>query len=101
MERNGLVLLQQRDQLRLGLRQPGVRLQLEDGQDEHARVVRHQEGLVAPDHLQESRNESGTRVELDVRGQDEEGVGRLAGDVPTDVDRIIESAERIELFTNF
>ena len=89
VEGNDRVVLQHRDQLLLGLWHLRVLLDLKDGADEDSRVLPPQMLIVPADHVEKSRNQTRIRIELDVRGEDEVGVGRLAGDVPSDVDRIV------------
>ena len=48
--------------------------------------------FIPPDHVEECRNESGIRVEFNVRGEDEVRVGRLPSDVPANVDGVVERA---------
>ena len=94
VERNDDAGLQHRDQLLLRQRHLRVLLDLEDGADEDSRIFSLQVFLVSPNHVQEGGDESGVGVELDVGGEDEVGVGGLAGDVATDVHWVVERAKK-------
>ena len=89
VEGNDRVVLQHRDQLPLGPRHLRVLLDLKDGADEYSRILSSQMFVISTNHVKKSRNQTWIRIELDVRREDEMGVGRLAGDVPSDIDRII------------
>ena len=94
VKRDDRVVLQQRDQLLLVGGHRRVRHDLENRADEDSRLLPLQVLFVSPDHVEEGRDETRVRVKLDVGGEDEVGVGRLASNVPTDVDRVIELAEK-------
>ena len=92
VERNDHVRLQHGEELLLGRRHLRVLLDLEDGADEDPRVLPLQVFVVSANHVQEGGDQARVRVELDVRGEDEVGVGGLAGNVAAHVHWVVKRA---------
>lgn len=92
MKRYGLAVVQHLQQFGLVRRNRSIGLHLKHGDGKDARQLSVQRRMiVARDHREKLRSQTGTGIEFDVTGQHEMGHGRVTGDVAANIDGIQQS----------